>query len=269
MRRAISFYWECFKEAFTGSFSLANTWFGLWGPVLVWLLLKWWGYTMTLPEHLDAYAILVVLAFLGSTWIGTIIVRFFNAPVTAYDKKQCEINSLLSANRVLNERLRPRINIFLDPIHRGVIEVPTDISEPPNPPRREHSKWIQFSVSCATDVPLIDCEAFLTSVQRLNEHDNVIAQLVEEEVNCNWSQQSAAKITIPPLRIQRVNLFSIYPAPLLVRPETNPIKFKLNDAIQTPGRYRLNVLVAAKDAPPRTESFVFEWRDYQHVTLAP
>jgi hypothetical protein len=265
MRRAFRFYWECLKEAFRGSFSLANAWSGLWGPILVWLSLKWRGYTMTLPEHLDAYALLVLLAFLGSTWVGLIIVRFLNAPVKLSERKQREVDNLRSANVILNERLRPRIRLFLDDRTNGVAFSPTDIDGRPGP----DSKWVQFCVSCATDAPLVDCEAFLISAYRLDDDGNTASeQLVEEDVNCCWSQQSEKKLTIHPLRTQKANLFSLHDTtPVTIKAETSPTKVRLRDAIQTPGRYRLKVLVTAKSAQPKEEFFIFEWRNFSHVTI--
>lgn len=78
------FQWLCAKEAWRGSFDLANAWYGLWGPVIIWLGSYWWGHPLTLPDKLDGYAIGLVFAFLGATWVGLLIARFFSAPARLY-----------------------------------------------------------------------------------------------------------------------------------------------------------------------------------------
>src|SRR6266478_4527973 len=166
MGRALCFYRNCLKEAFSGSFTVANAWSGLWGPVLVWTYFWWRGRTMTLPEHLDSYALLVLLAFLGSTWIGVIIVRFINAPVMAYAQGQKNNAILVASNVARKDRLKRTIRIFLR--DTAVIELPTEIMAFGSTGRGPLSKWVQFSVSCATDVPLVECEAFVTSVRQID-----------------------------------------------------------------------------------------------------
>jgi hypothetical protein len=66
MRRVVCFYWGCLKEAVTGSLSLANAWAWLAGPVLFWLALKWWGYTLHHPSELDLSSILLPLGLLAA-----------------------------------------------------------------------------------------------------------------------------------------------------------------------------------------------------------
>jgi hypothetical protein len=172
----------------------------------------------------------------------------------------------------LSDRLKPRIKIFLDDTTKGVTVSPTLIG---NPPRRgPPCKWLQFCVSCSTEASLMNCEAILTGVHRLGDDDEVInEQLVEEHVNCCWSQQSELKVTIHPLRIFHANLFSVQetemtPSGVVVKPETSPVKIRLHDAIQIPGRYRLDVLVTAQEAPSGLASFIFEWRNFADIKLA-
>jgi hypothetical protein len=84
MGEFLKFQWLCAKEAWRGSFILANAWYGLWGPVLIWLGSYWWGHPLKLSVNLDRYAIGLVLACLAATWVGLLIARFLIAPAQLY-----------------------------------------------------------------------------------------------------------------------------------------------------------------------------------------
>jgi hypothetical protein len=80
----LKFQWLCAKDAWQRSFNLANAWYGLWGPVLVWVGSYLWGHRLTLPDHLDRYAVGLAFAFLGATWAGFLVARFVTAPTRLY-----------------------------------------------------------------------------------------------------------------------------------------------------------------------------------------
>lgn len=84
MRSVAAFYWLCVKEAWRGSFSLANAWSGLWGPLLLWAIAASRGYTVTLPDKLDLAALTLVFAFLGATWVALFLVRLLIAPAALF-----------------------------------------------------------------------------------------------------------------------------------------------------------------------------------------
>ena len=192
------------------------------------------------------------------------IVRLFIEPSKLFYREKDRADA---AERELKRRFTQQITVFLDPDLHGVTENPTEIAA--IPPRGPSSKWVQFSVSCATNAPLVDCEAWLTSVRKI-DGNAVGPQLVEEHIHCHWSQREGEKkITLPPLLIQRANLFSLYEnfQPTAIVPQTNPPKIRLRDAIQQPGVYRVEVLVTAQGAPSFPASFIFEWRNFTDVTL--
>jgi hypothetical protein len=85
----------------------------------------------------------------------------------------------------LQEKLSPKIHIYLDRSCNGVAGFPVS--------GEVTKKWVQFIVSCATDSPFVDCEAWLKRVEKL-DHENAGEQLVEEPVNCGWSQVQEEKI---------------------------------------------------------------------------
>jgi hypothetical protein len=194
------------------------------------------------------------------TLLARFLIRLLIEPSKLYyqQKERAEV-----AEGELQRRFTPQI--ALD--YHGVTETPTEILTTP-PQRGPSSKWVQFGVSCATSAALFDCEAWLTSVQKID--GNVIGpELVEEHVNCIWSQRSETKITVPPLLNPRANLFSLHEDghPLQIVPRTNPLKIRLRDAIQDPGSYRVRVLVTAHGAPPFSASFILKWPSFADVTL--
>jgi hypothetical protein len=80
MRKFLSFFLECIKEAYHDSLAISVSWNGLWGPPLLWYILRRQGYSMILPSELDFYAVVSIFMFLGVTWITVIITRFILAP---------------------------------------------------------------------------------------------------------------------------------------------------------------------------------------------
>jgi hypothetical protein len=277
MRRFLCFWWECLVNARRGSAAFANDWQWLVGfPTLAALLWFFRAYlssdTAQLLSGATAFGTLMaaLIAFF-LTMLACFIIRLFIEPPKLFYREKDRADA---TERELQRRFTPQITVFLDPDHHGVTEIPTEIqAAPPQiqvfpPLRGPSSKWVQFSVSCATDAPLVDCEAWLTSVRRV-DGDTIGPQLVEEHIHCHWSQREERKITLPPLLIQRANLFSLYEnsQPLPIVPHTNPIKIRLRNAIQQPGSYRVEVLVTAQGAPSFHASFTFEWRNFANVIL--
>ena len=50
-------------------------------------------------------------------------------------------------------------------------------------------------------------------------------------------------------------------------PLTTPEKSRLTHGISKPGQYRLKITVSAQGAPSASESLIFSYRDYDHVSL--
>ena len=164
----------------------------------------------------------------------------------------------------LEAKLTSKIRLFINPDVNGVLEIPAVLLCKPGVEIK--SKWVQFSIACATDAPLIDCEAWLTSVKRL-DGEEIGQELVEERVHCRWSQIEEQKITLNPLLEQRVNLFSFRntdPSPV---PTVVPLKITLSRGIKVPGRFRVKVVVAANGVPSVPATFSFNWRDFDNLTL--
>lgn len=92
----IRFYWLCIKDAWQGSFAIANGWSGLWGPFLIFSVFWYRGETLTLPDKLDSYALLFTLATLGSTWLALFLVRLCLAPARLHQRLEAEIARLSS-----------------------------------------------------------------------------------------------------------------------------------------------------------------------------
>ncbi|HUZ30837.1 MAG TPA: hypothetical protein VMV19_01830 [Xanthobacteraceae bacterium] len=130
MARYFKFVWRCAKDAWRGSFVLANAWYGLWGPVLVWLVWKYWrGTPLTLPDRLDGYAIGLLFAFLGATWVGLLVFRFLLAPSKLYweqhdraEQFQTQLNAAEGADSGPNWPIR-EVFFYLEP---EVLDRPKD-----------------------------------------------------------------------------------------------------------------------------------------------
>jgi hypothetical protein len=193
------------------------------------------------------------------TVAASIIIRLFIEPADLFYREE---NRALLAENELQKSRTPKINIYLDPIQNGVMEIPAEVNG-----LRIQSKWVQFTVAPSSDAPLMDCEAWLTDVEKLDGM-NAGAHYLEERAQCLWSQLSERKITIRPLLNQRANLFSIGPATEeSPYPRTDPVKFRLLDALKVPGKFRLRVVVVADNCQSEAASFIFEWQDYHHISL--
>jgi hypothetical protein len=94
LRETIKFWGLCIKHAFRDSFSIANAWSGLWGPLLLWLVIKWGGYKVNLPEDAIGQAVVMTLAGAVATWFGVLVVRFIRAPALVYWEQRQKADAL-------------------------------------------------------------------------------------------------------------------------------------------------------------------------------
>ena len=264
MDKKATFFWLCVREAAVGTLNLAGAIATIVGGAILWAL-AWWlgGAKMEAPTSVAGsigFAVLVAVTSFVLSWFVVFLWQLYGAPSRLYWGAKQKIEDLEKEILAWKERLVRKISVYLDTTDKGVREYPTV--------NGSSAKWVQFCVSCATDAALIDCEAFLTSVTKI-DGDETGPELVEEHIHCNWSQlsESDRKITIRPLITQYVNLLTLYDSPLSVVPQTSPIKFRLSEAIQTPGRYRVGVIVTAENTMPVRSTFIFEWRDFNNVKL--
>jgi len=271
--RAIEFYWKCATWAARGTLELANAWFWLLGvPIVGGINYKFWGGKMTIPDHIPEFLIFMCET-VAISWALFFLVRFVGAPPYFQLEARRQIEELNQALIHHEERAKPKINVFLDKASHGVAEGPTEVGVAVSLAGKQSirgpsSKWVQVSITSASEAPLIDCEVWLTSLRLMGEK-SLGPELVEEHINCSWSQSDQKKIIIPPKRIQRINLFSLYADGQPIRPWTSPVKIRLRDAIQIPGSYRLEMMVTAQNAPTEERSYNFTWRDFSDVTLDP
>jgi hypothetical protein len=213
-------------------------------------------------ERTDTLVIgVLILAGISSLWFGghaghpswqiafsiflvSLLALVIKMPYRLYAEQRATIHSL-------NERLSPKISIISPP--DGIDLYPaTDGSL---------WKYVQFIVRSTTDAPLIDCEAWLRYVDRLNR-DGSKASLVEEAIYCIWSNRDSSlhQLTIPAKISLNANIFAVNDKhESVLQVQTSPVKILLPMEIQTPGRYRISIAVTAKDATTRETSFIFHW----------
>jgi uncharacterized integral membrane protein len=177
-------------------------------------------------------------------FLVSLVVLLVIMPYRLYAEQRATIDSL-------NERLIPKISI----------------ASPPNGiklyPANDGSLWkyVQFIVTSTTDAPLIDCEAWLQGVERLNP-DGSEFPLVEDAIHCGWGDRdpSLHLLTIPPKISSTANLFAVNDKQeRFLQVQTNPVKILLPTEIQIPGKYRVSVAVTAKDATTSEASFILHW----------
>lgn len=197
----------------------------------------------------------------AAVWIGGIWVLAMFCVVGPY-RLWCANKRKIAS---LEERGMPRIRIFIDPVSKGILELPTMVVG--SDIRGPQAKYVQISITPETDAALVDCEVHLISVERLSEPND---QLVEERVGCIWSNNTAdvRKILVPPRLSERANLFYMYEGQELHLQTAHP-KVRLGDGIKIPGSYRLSIAVTAKDVPTAEAIFIFRWRDFHHMSISP
>lgn len=169
----------------------------------------------------------------------------------------------------LEERLAPRIRVFLDSTCNGIREVKVE--------RGDKSKWVQIMVEPLTEGPLIQCEARLLRVARLSPAPQII---VNEPVFCHWSNRphDQHQIDIPSGVAQPANLLAVTGEVAIhhnvvrrghIGIKTSPTKVDLSTEIQKPGRYRFEVHVSARDAPAASAALILDWDGtFDNVSIA-
>lgn len=153
-------------------------------------------------------------------------------------------------------KLAPQINVFVEGNGAQVFAL---FNPHTGKPSGAYSRYVQFTVTPLADAPLKRCEARLTSVRRIvNGAES--ADLVEEHIWCGWSNHNGREIDIPPSIQHRINLFHLFQAAeSKLEVDTDPLKVRLPNEIQTPGTYRICVSVTAQDAPTRQAVFLMQW----------
>jgi hypothetical protein len=146
----------------------------------------------------------------------------------------------------------------------GVRVVRTRLLLPPGvqPEWGPDSKWVQIIIMSATEAALVDCEARLLSVERIDGDGNVLASILGEPQFCTWSNMPDGgnlRMTIPAHVPQAANIFSVHDGSTALNVETRALKYEYMDAIQEPGRYRLRIGVSAQGCPTMLQNFLFEW----------
>ncbi len=263
----LRFYFECLSWAAAGSLDRANAWFWVFGIVPVALAGRYFEVgALTVPDNPKDFIVFMVVTVIVS-FILIFILRCLIAPAVLAGKLEADRDALRQA-------AIPRISFFLDGVtDDGSIPIsPTVVlrqgADVPGP----NSKWVQVSVSCATEAPLVNSEVWLTSVRRLSLDENGAElegeELVEEHIRCIWSQEEAVTTDVRPLVVRRANLFALHDLnPVQIDPCTKPVKIRLPSGIVTPGRYRVTLVATAHQVRSVRRSFVFEWSDFDHVTF--
>jgi hypothetical protein len=245
MRKALCFYWLCVRRAWSGSFERANALATLLGGTVIWIVAWFFGYEAKVPESLGPNIFFGVLCFVAA-WLVLFIVRLLGTPSALY----WDAHDL--AKR-LTARLAPNISVYLNARTGGV-----NTLEEMNPLQ----KWIQITVESRSAAPLTDCEVWVNKIQRMDD-GTVIAELIEESIRALWSQIPAPenrRRNLPAMVPQAANLFSLQDVPIPhLFPQFDHVKTRLAEQIQTPGQYRFEIVVTARDSAPAKKYFLFDW----------
>jgi len=158
----------------------------------------------------------------------------------------------------LEERLKPKIKVFLE--GNGIHERQISLGQQ-TIAAYGLSKWAQISVQSATECRLEGCEVVVTKVAKIDAGQETI--LLDEAALCKWSddQDNLTRFDIPAGTSKRANLL-MRRADLPQSPRLEFLNAKIDTAAitNTPGTYRIDVVVSAKDpVPPVRRSFILEW----------
>jgi hypothetical protein len=257
-RREFLSYWKnVFTVARGESLGIADLISSVIGAILAIVVHCW-------PKEESA---MTSLAWQIPIWVFLVVVvcRLVLAPYWIHNSQKRKLLEF-------EEKLTPRIKVSLD--GDGVLIEPTTLQLPPGVPKQDGplSKWVQFQISCATDVPLVNCKAWLISVKAL---DAKAEELVKEEMRCGWSNYPQREldeipaITISPPVTQRANLFSMYEGLNGLELQVVPRKQRLGEGIQKTGSYRIQVAVTAEGASSVSKTFIFKWQGFNNVSLLP
>jgi len=161
----------------------------------------------------------------------------------------------------LRERLLPTIDIFINQQNRGILEIPARVNT-----RQVLTKWVQFCVRCATDAPLVDCEAWLVRLARLQD-DGTFEDLEPEHIHCRWSMESTHKITIPPQISHHANILILNNQTPTTELQLEPPHIRATEEMQKPGKYKVEIVVTALHASSKEASFTLEWSNYNDMVI--
>jgi hypothetical protein len=226
---------------------------------LLWIILYWKGEKLKLPDQLDEYALVIGLTFLITTWIGVLLIRFIGAPVRLEAQARNEAATHLQIIESYQRRLTPKIRLFLE--DGGIHDFPCE--------NGSVSRYVQITVTPATDEALIGCEARVESVARINI-DGSVEEFPEEQLHFGWANCDALQLDIKPRIKHRINLFWVNDADETeLRIETRPAKFRLPLELQEHGDYRIVLNVAAANVPTLNATYRFHWGGFDDVSLEP
>jgi hypothetical protein len=165
--------------------------------------------------------------------------------------------------RQLEVRLIPKARIFLDPKHHGI--------EAFNAPNHTRPKYVQVSIECCTEEPLLKCQAKVYKIERLKaagEPDIVLSNFM----NCIWDNApdgSNPEISVHPGVPQRANLFAVGEKSRLLELQFIQRRQKLMDEMQQPADYRISIAFVT-DTMTERASFIFHWTgSYDGISLRP
>jgi hypothetical protein len=131
------------------------------------------------------------------------------------------------------------------------------------------TKRVQLVVDGITSAPLVNCEARMERVIRLDTR--IAVSLIEEPMRFEWShvgEDDKFKTTIPEGIPKRVNLFAISGHEGRLIPLAEFYKEQLALGINIPGRYRVDMAIsAAGKTKTLKQSFILEWQDFYNITL--
>jgi hypothetical protein len=249
----VLFYGECIAWAARGTVDRANAWFWPIGVPIVAVVGYFRGLgTLIIPDSTPEFLLFMFVTVLTS-WVAFFVIRLLLAPAKlAIDARQ---NAA-----ALAVALKPKLKAYLR--DGGIQTVRTAL---PTVPETEGpaSKWVQLFVESLTQSPLVDCEVWVTHIQRIESGSSTF-DLLPEPVTCKWSQtpepQSKTR-TIPPLVPQAVNFFSLYSesGKPSIYPQFDHIKLDLRDRIQAPGLYRIEAVVTAQGTTPVRKILMLNW----------
>ena len=84
MRKALCFYWLCFRRALSGSVEKANARSNILGAAIVAFVLWYFRYQLTLPESVWWQNVIVAVLYFLVAWPAVFMFRFLAAPHELY-----------------------------------------------------------------------------------------------------------------------------------------------------------------------------------------
>lgn len=261
IRRALNFYGKCISWAAKGTLGRANATYGVVGAAIIYLAgLVFDRGILMIPSDAPSNILFIIIAVMTS-WCAIFAVRVLIAPGKIYGDAEDNISTL-------TERAMPKLKVALINGLSGVQVVKTQTNTQPGP----LSKWLQVIVECATDIPLNDCTVHVTKVKKINENA-APTELLFEPVLCKWSQLNSneKRIKISPMIPQAANLFSILDvSPPQINLEFHHTKYQLDEALQNPGKFQIEVVVSADNTTPIRAKYLLIWNgDFETIDLVP